>query len=52
VIFLKDPILVLFEGWKEAAWKEASCYALMRLAGMFQPCNQKPGGFKFQNPKA
>jgi hypothetical protein len=23
----------------------------MKSAGMFQPHNQKPGGFKFQNPK-
>ena len=51
-IFLKDPIPVLFEGWKEAARKEASRYALMKSAGMFQKRDQKPGGFKFQNPKA
>ena len=51
-IFLKDPIPVSFKGWKEAARKEASRYALMKSAGMFQKRNQKPGGFKFQNPKA
>jgi hypothetical protein len=50
-IFLKDPIPILFDGWKEAAQKEASCYTLMKSAGMFQPHNQKPGSFKFQNPK-
>ena len=51
-IFLKDPIPVSFEGWKEAARKEASRYALMKSAGMFQKRDQKTGGFKFQNPKA
>ena len=51
-IFLKDPIPVSFEGWKEATCKEASHYALMKLAGMFQNQDQKAGGFKFQNPKA
>lgn len=34
-IFLKDPIPVSFEGWKEAVGKEASWYALMKSAGMF-----------------
>ena len=51
-IFLKDLIPVSFEGWKEAARKEASRYALMKSAGMFQKRDQKTGGFKFQNPKA
>ena len=51
-IFLKDPIPVSFDGWKEAVRKEASHYALMRSVGMFKLCDQKSGGFKFQNPKA
>ena len=51
-IFLKDPIPVSFEGWKEAVRKEASRYALIKSARMFQKHDQKTGGFKFQNPKA
>ena len=35
-IFMKDLILTMFTAWKEAACKEASCYALMKSAGMFQ----------------
>jgi len=50
-IFLKDLILVSFVRWKEAVYKEASHYALMKSAGMFQKQDQR-GGFKFQNPKA
>lgn len=38
-IFLKDPIPASFKGWKEAVRKEASRYALMKSAGMFQKCN-------------
>ena len=50
-IFLKDPILTTFTQWKEAACNEASRYALMKSAGMFQKREHK-GGFKFTNPKA
>ena len=37
--------------WKEAARNEASRYALMKSAGMFQKREHK-SGFKFTNPKA
>ena len=50
-IFLKDPIPTTFTQWKEAARNEASRYALMKSAGMFQKREQR-GGFKFTNPKA
>ena len=50
-IFLKDPIPTTFMQWKEAARNEASRYALMKSAGMFQKREHK-GGFKFTNPKA
>ena len=50
-IFMKDPIPTTFTAWKEAMRKEASCYALMKSAGMFQKWDHKPG-FKFSNPKA
>ena len=50
-IFLKDPIPTTFTQWKEAARNEASRYALIKSAGMFQKREHK-GGFKFTNPKA
>ena len=50
-IFMKDPIPTMFMAWKEAACKEASRYALMKSAGMFQKWDHKPG-FKFSNLKA
>ena len=50
-IFLKDPIPTTFTQWKEAARNEASRYALMKSAGMFQKREHK-SGFKFTNPKA
>ena len=50
-IFMKDLIPTMFTTWKEATWKEASCYVLMKSMGMFQKWEHKPG-FKFSNPKA
>ena len=35
-IFMKDLIPTTFTAWKEATCKEASNYALMKSAGMFQ----------------
>lgn len=53
-IFLKDPIPTTLLEWKEAARKEASRYALMKSAGMFQKKTQGPTnpGQRFQNPAA
>ena len=50
-IFLKDPIPTTFTQWKEATYKEASHYVLMKSMGMFQKQDNK-SGFKFTNLKA
>ena len=50
-IFMKDPIPTMFTAWKEAACKEASCYALMKSMGMFQKWDHKTS-FMFSNLKA
>lgn len=52
-IFRKDPIPMTFAGWKEAARKEASRYALMKSEGMLQKKSQRnTAGRRFQHPRA